>query len=117
MELTVTRNDDHILVQTNGPLDDSSRQLFRDELHPLIASGGTNLILDLTGSPRTNSQGIGSLVALVADANTQGSRVILCHLQSFVAVVVAVTKLDKFFEIVPTVKDAIARTKEPRPSP
>lgn len=116
MELKVTRSSDHILVETTGPLDDSSRQLFRDELHPLIADGATSLIIDVGGSQRTNSQGIGSLVALVADANTQGSRVILCNLQSFVAVVITVTKLDKFFEIVETRQEAIARAREPRPA-
>ena len=114
MQIQVSRHDGYLLGRTTGPLDDSTRDAFRDQLHPLVANAGTRLILDLAGSQRTNSQGIGSLVALVADANTHDCRVILCNLQSFVAVVITVTKLDKYFDIVPTLDEAIARAREPR---
>jgi anti-anti-sigma regulatory factor len=56
-------------------------------------------------------------VALVADANTHDSSVILCNLQSFVAVVITVTKLDKYFEITGSLDEAIARARELRSRP
>jgi anti-sigma B factor antagonist len=114
MEVQVSRHQGYVLCRTTGPLDESTRDAFREELHPLVANAGTCLILDLAGSQRINSQGVGSLVALVADANTHDSRVILCNLQSFVAVVITVTKLDKYFDIVAKLDDAIARAKGPR---
>jgi anti-sigma B factor antagonist len=117
MQIEVSRHSGYLLGRTTGPLDDSTRDVFRDQLHPLVANAGTRLILDLTGSQRVNSQGVGSLVALVADANTHDSSVILCNLQSFVAVVITVTKLDKYFDIAPTLDEAIARARQPRPSP
>ena len=109
MELTLTNHDGYVLAKTKGPLDDSARQPFRDQLHPLFAAAGTKLIVDMSGSPRINSQGVGNLVALVADANTNNSRVIFCNLMPFVATVISVTRLDKFFEIAGTVDEAIAR--------
>ena len=109
MELTITNQDGYVLAKTKGPLDDSARQPFRDQLHPLFATPGTLLIVDMSGSPRINSQGVGNLVALVADANTNSSRVIFCNLMPFVATVISVTRLDKFFEIAGTVDEALTR--------
>jgi anti-anti-sigma factor len=117
MQIEVSRHSGYVLGRTTGPLDDSTRDAFRDQLHPLVANSGTRLILDLTGSQRINSQGVGSLVALVADANTHDSSVILCNLQSFVAVVITVTKLDKYFEITGSLDEAIARARELRSRP
>ena len=109
MELTVTHHDGYVLAKTDGPLDESARALFREQLHPLAGHKGTRLILDLAGSPRINSAGVGNLVALAADANTQGSRVTLCGLTPFVAGVMLVTKLDGFFDIAPDVATAVAK--------
>lgn len=101
MQLTITHSDGYVLARTEGPLDDSTRTAFRDQLHPLVRRDGARMILDLSGSQRISSPGLSSLVALVADANTQSARVILCGLSPFVAGVMAVTKLDRYFEIQP----------------
>jgi anti-anti-sigma factor len=109
MELTVTHHNGYVLAKTQGPLDEHARGAFREQLHPLVGTAKTRLILDLSGSPRINSPGVGNLVALAADANTQGSRVVLCSLTPFVAGVMSVTKLDTFFEIAPNVDAAIGK--------
>ena len=109
MELTVTHHDGYVLARTKGPLDEQARPAFRERLHPVVGKAGTRLILDLSDSPRINSPGIGNLVALVADANTQGSRVTLAGLTPFVAGVMSVTKLDNYFEIAPDLEAAIAK--------
>jgi len=106
MELTVTHHNGHIIAKTVGPLDENARTLFRERLHTLVGKAGTRLILDLSGSLRINSAGVGNLVALVADANTQGSRVTLCSLTPFVAGVMSVTKLNGYFDIAPDVEAA-----------
>jgi anti-anti-sigma factor len=113
MELDITHYPTYVLAQFSGPLDEHARTQFREKLHPIIGRKGARLILDLSGTPRINSPGIGNLVALVADANTQGGRVVLCALTPFVAGVMSVTKLDQFFEIAESVDEAIARVGEP----
>jgi len=109
MTLTVTHHAGYVLARTSGPLDERARDEFREQLHPLVAQRGTRLILDLADSLRINSPGIGNLVALVADANTNDSRVIFCCPSTFIAGVLAVTKLDTYFEVAPSLEDAIAR--------
>lgn len=116
MELTFVPNDGYVLARTNGPIDDSAREVILKELHPVVAVRETRLILDLAGSPRINSQGISSLVTLVAHANTGNSRVILCNLQPFVATVISVTKLDKFFTIAASLEAAVGLASETQSS-
>ena len=99
MELTLSKHDGQVIAHTSGPLDESARQPFRDRLHPIVAASGSRLIIDLSQSPRINSQGLANLVTLVAHANTSGSRVVLRNVPPFVAVVFNVTRLNQFFEI------------------
>jgi anti-anti-sigma regulatory factor len=86
VELTVTRHEGYALARISGPLDESARPAFREQLHPLIAERGTRLIVDLSSSQRINSPGIGNLVALVADANTNDSKVIFAAPTAFIPI-------------------------------
>jgi anti-anti-sigma factor len=111
VKLTVTREAGYFLAKTSGPIDEAARDPLREHLHPLVAEPGTRVVLDLSGSPRINSVGVGNLVTLVAHANTNSSRVIFCAVPSFIAVVFSVTKLEKFFEVVGTLEEAITRAQ------
>ncbi len=110
MELLLTHHDDYALARLRGPLEDDAREPFREQLHPLFAERGRRLIVDLSEVPRINSHGIGNLVALVADANTNGCHVTFCALSPFVASVMAVTKLNRYFDIAESVDAAAARS-------
>jgi anti-sigma B factor antagonist len=112
MELTLSTCDGFTVAATHGNLDETAREAFRDKLHPLVGEKGTRLIVDLAGSQRVNSPGIGNMVALNADANTNDSRVVFCNLQPYVSMVVSVTKLDRFFNIVADLDAAVAWCKQ-----
>ena len=115
MEVTFVPNDGYVLARTSGAINEAAREVFQEQLHPLVADG-TQLVLDLSGSQRIDSQGVSNLVTLVAHANTNSSRVIFCNLQPYVAQVLSVTKLDKFFDVATSLDDAIARaTKSANP--
>jgi anti-anti-sigma factor len=109
MDLRVSNEPGYVLAQLSGRIDDSAGEAFRKQLHDPLGTSGTRLILDLSGAPYVNSQGLSHLVTLVAYANSKSSRVILCGVTTHVAGVFAVTKLDRFFDIMPTAADAIAR--------
>ena len=112
MEVTLSTRDGFTVATTSGVLDDSAKEPFREKLHPLVGVTGTKLIVDLSGSPRVNSPGIGNMVALNADANTNGSLVVFCNMQPYVKMVISVTKLDKFFNITDDLDAAVAWCKE-----
>ena len=107
MELTVTHQEGYVVVQTDGPIDRSAGDLFREYVHPLIGQGGTRVVVDLSGSPRINSEGISVLTLLVADANTNKSRVVFASPSPFVGNVLAVTRLIAFFDVEVSVAAAI----------
>jgi len=108
LELNISSKDGFPVASTKGNLDELAREPFREKLHPLVGQKGTRLIMDLSGSQRVNSPGIGNLVALNADANTNGSSVVFCNLQPYVSMVIGVTKLDKFFNIATDLDAAVA---------
>jgi anti-anti-sigma factor len=112
MEIKLSTRDGLTIAETIGPIDETARESFRELLHPLVGKKGTRLIIDLGGSPRINSAGIGNLVALTADANTNDSRVILCRPQTFVTTVLSITKLDRFFIVTPDLESAVAKCRE-----
>jgi anti-anti-sigma factor len=113
MDLMVSRQDGNVIATTAGPIDETAGELFRGNLYECLRDAGTILLLDLSGSAYINSFGVSHLVSLAAYANSKSSRVILCCLGSHVAGVLAVTKLDRYFEIAPTLAAAIqlARAK------
>jgi anti-anti-sigma factor len=117
MELKLSHEEGYVLASTAGSIDDSAKGPFRECLHSLIAQPGTKVVLDLSQSNLITSQGIGHLVALVANANLHNSRVVLAGCSSFVAIVLARCKLDRFFELAETTADAICRVfQEPHSS-
>jgi len=73
----------------------------------LLVTHGTRVILDLGHVPYMNSSGLGTLVRLVAQANTQECRVVLANLTPFIAGAMNTSQLDRFFEIFPTSDDAL----------
>ena len=112
MDITLTTQDGITVATTNGTLDDSAKGPFREKLHPIVGQKGARLIVDLSGCQRVNSPGIGNLVALTADANTNDSRVVFCNLQPYVSMVIGVTKLDKYFNIAADVDAAMKLCQE-----
>lgn len=107
MELTLSHEDGYALAATDGPIDESAGRLCRELLHPLVRQTGAKLIIDLSHSPRVNSDGLGHLIKLVADANTHASRVVLAAATPFVSKVLEVTKLSTFFDVQPSLSLAV----------
>ena len=107
MELQVSHEDGFVLATTTGPIDDASRDLFREALHPLVGQSGTKLVLDLSQSNFITSTGIGQLISVATHANSSGSRVVLAACSPFISVVLNRCKLNKFFDMAETTPDAI----------
>ena len=108
MQIDVIQKDDiSSIAKLNGVLDEDARGAFENQLHPLITDQGKRLIIDLSGVPRLTSSGLSCLVTLVARANAKGSNIFLAAATPFVESVIGVTRLDRFFTMVPTVESAV----------
>ena len=116
MELQLSHEEGYVLARTSGPIDDTARGLFREYVHPLVRQKGTRVVVDLSESTYITSEGIGQLVALVADANANSSRVILAAATPFVGTAIGVCKLDRFFEMAQSVSEALSLIDSKKPS-
>lgn len=96
------------LLRLTGELLATDNAAFVDAVMPLVEQGTkTRIVLDLGGVTLISSIGLGSLVRVTAQVNSRGGRMLLANLRPFVADVLKVTDLDKFFEICESVEDAL----------
>ncbi len=69
-------------------------------------SEGTNVLFDLGKMVHIDSSGLGVLVQILQKAKAGGGKVVLAALQQGPKIVFDITKVNRVFEIVPTVDDA-----------
>ena len=77
----------------------------------VLERSSAGIVFDLSQVPFVGSSGLGDLVKLVAQANTHEQRVILAKPSPFVKGLFQTTKLDTFFEICPTLEEALQRLR------
>jgi len=76
---------------------------------PDVTESGARVVLDLADVPYINSAGISELVQLAAAANTRGAHLVLAQPSAFVEQVLETTHLDRFFELAPTLDEAVQK--------
>jgi anti-sigma B factor antagonist len=108
MDCTISEQQGVHCVQLTGELTDETAAEFIDAVTDLFAGPQTRIVLALAGVTFLNSTGLGQLVRLVSQANTQECRVVLAALRPFVAGVLTTTRLDRFFEVYESVAQATA---------
>ncbi len=94
------------VLRLTGELLATDDAVFADAVMPLVEQGTkSRIILDLGGVSLISSVAMGTLERLTAQVNSRGGRMLLANLRPFVADVLKVTNLDKFFEIHESVED------------
>ena len=74
----------------------------------LLEQDKPRIVIDLTSVSMISSAGVGDLVRITAQANSQHGRVLLANPSPFVKGVFGTTKLDTFFEVFPDVDGALS---------
>ena len=95
------------VVRVVGEMRDDDDGALELKAGELLDGPPGRVVLDLSGVNYISSAGISTLVKLTAKANQQGGRLVMAGPTPFVAGVFETTRLTRFFEIVPTVDDAI----------
>ncbi len=110
MDIHLKEQDGITIVRLDGELIDDAPEVV-EAISELFTGPGKRIIVDAGGVPFMNSTGLGELVRMNAQANIQESRLVIAAPSNFVAGVFQATRLDAFFEVYPTVEDAIANLK------
>ncbi|MCK6484882.1 MAG: STAS domain-containing protein [Phycisphaerae bacterium] len=109
MTLNVERRGPAAIVRIIGDLiDPESNDLMR-AVDDLVDANVSRIVIDAGGITFLSSAGLRDLVQIVARANADGRRVLLANVSGFVSGVLEVTRLDRFFEVCPTVDEALKR--------
>lgn len=96
------------LLRLSGELLATDNAAFLDAVMPLLErETKTRIVLDLGGVSMISSIGLGTLVRVAAQVNSRGGHMLLANLRPFVADVLKVTNLDKFFETCESVEVAL----------
>lgn len=96
------------LVRLEGVLDAASAGSVRVQLADLLASGADRVVLDMTGTERIDSTGLGSLVTSLKSARERDARLVLAGLNAAVRSVVELTRLHRVFDIFADPETALA---------
>lgn len=101
------------VVRITGELRAGDASLI-DVVQPHIDRPSARVVLDLSGVAYVSSAGLGELVRLAAQANSQRAGFTLAALSPFVAGVLETTQLNRFFDTAPDVESAIRKLTTPR---
>lgn len=110
MTIEISQHGAARIVRLRGELVGGSGELV-ERVTDLLTGRRARVVIDLGEVPFVNSTGLGELVRIVAQANVQESRVVLANPSPHVAGVLQATQLTRFFEICPTVDEALLRLR------
>ena len=105
MPWEITQEGNVIKVDIEGRFVAAVAPSLRDELLSKMKEGN-NVLFNLAQMVHIDSSGLGVLVQILQKAKAGGGKVILAALQAGPKIVFDITKVNRVFEIVPSVTDA-----------
>ncbi|HNQ23295.1 MAG TPA: STAS domain-containing protein [Phycisphaerae bacterium] len=97
------------VLHLRGELAGDEEHALVNLISELLEQRGLRCVMDMGAVSFMNSAGLGDLVRVAAQINTSEGRVMLARLSPFVTGVLQSTRLDRFFEVAPSVEDALQR--------
>lgn len=94
------------VVRIDGMLTHEGESQLVSTVVNLLNEGSTRIVLDLGDVQMINSAGLGALVRVTAQVNSQHGRIALARPSPFVTGVLENTKLNRYFDVYPTVESA-----------
>lgn len=114
--VTTNAHDEVVWVTVHtARMDEASTERMRQEVTGAAGRKPTlPVVLDMTGVQFLPSLTLGALVALNRDFRQAGRRFMFVGVQPMVRQMFALTRLDRLFEIHPSIDEALARLREAR---
>jgi anti-anti-sigma factor len=103
-----------VVARPSADLTGPACEELSTQLSDRLAVRGTRLVIDLARVKLVSSAGLSALVGLAAQANLQESRLVLTNLSPYVANVLELTRLIKFFDVALSMDEALTLALSPR---
>ena len=100
-----------IVLQVSGRLDQETCDEFRPQLTGFVeraARDKSGLVLDFKGLEYVSSAGLRCLLVASRQMKAAKGRILVADMQPMVAEIFAISHFDLLFEVVPTVREALA---------
>lgn len=111
MNVVARRYANAVVLRVNGRLDQETCDVFRTDLTGHVERAmreGSAVILDLSGLEYVSSAGLRCLLIASRQVKAAKGRILVAEMQPMVAEIFAISHFDLMFEVVPTVREAIA---------
>jgi anti-sigma B factor antagonist len=106
MEVSI-RDDDHIkIIAVKGEVDLYSSPIFREKLLEVTTANHKAIVVDLEQVTYMDSSGIATLVEALQQVGKYGGKLRVANLRDAVRDVFELSRLDKVFDISPTLEEA-----------
>lgn len=96
------------VIRIEGELREAGEEQFIQAVTECFDADKPRVVLDLSKLTYVTSAGLGAIVRVTAQGNQQRARVVLAAISPFMSGLMETTRLDKYFEIHPTVDAAVA---------
>jgi len=96
------------LLALDGGLDHSNTSDFVARMDELLEKGASRVVLDLGRLTYASSWGVSALVRVHHHYAARGGRIAFANLHSALASLLALSRLDRLFDLYATVADAVA---------
>lgn len=116
MQFSSCRYADVVVATPSGRVDHASAASFEQLLLPLVADAGerkAGVVLDFGGVAYISSVGLRVLMVAAKQMRGTGAPIVVAAPQPVVAEIFAISRFDHVLEIVPSVRDALARLSLP----
>jgi len=101
------------LLDLDGGLDHTTTDEFVRRMQDLLQQGTSRVVLDLEHLTYASSLGLASLVRVHHHYATRGGKIAFAGLHSAVATLLRVSRLDRLFDLYPTVQEAVLKVAQP----
>lgn len=96
-----------VVLEIDGQLSDSSRNVFFDCIAELVEAGVKNVVVECHKLGHLSSSGLAALLVARKRAAANGYKISLTNLNSSIAEVLEITKLGKLLSIYPNTETAL----------
>ena len=104
------------LLALDGGLDQTTTALFVAQMDALVQQGASRVVLDLSKLTYASSWGLAAMVRVHHHFAARGGRIAFANLHTAVATVLRVSRLDRLFDLHPTVSEAVRSMAAPSPA-
>jgi anti-sigma B factor antagonist len=113
MDCAIREHDGVTVVSPRGDIDAESTSAFQAQLDERLQAGAQYFVIDLAGVRFVDSAGLATLVRLYRRVRIGEGDVRLAQVPPTVMSVLELTRLNRVFDIFPTVAAAAATIKQP----